>query len=218
MPRSLAVLGLLPFFACATSPPPTPVPTPPRPVCEAGHGDPGEHYDCWTQPPGEPWQYACAVYDGQYRVVGVTLLERADLCQPPQPPHDECVLRGDPAVSLPGHPSSTELGEAVNQALVGLTSCSVGSTCLLGDRTQQEIQAGVEAELRAQGLCAGQHAVGTDEIAVAHSCSEPWEGFHIFAGDDSDGPVPQGGRRRTVVWYPASYRGAWQAPAGACGP
>jgi hypothetical protein len=57
----------------------------------------------------------------------------------------------------------------------------------------------VTAELRAQGFCAGQHAVGaTDEIAVANmGCTGKWYGYHVcFFG----GPK--------VVWMPGAKRGS----------
>jgi hypothetical protein len=90
--------------------------------------------------------------------------------------------------------------------------CSVGGTCLLGDMTQQEWQAAVEAKLRELGVCAGQHTPHTDEVAAAAKVTDPWEGYHVFVGDDSSGPVPPGGARRTVKWAPAAYSGSWLPP------
>jgi hypothetical protein len=92
-------------------------------------------------------------------------------------------------------------------------NCEIGGTCLLGDMTQQEWQAQVNAKLREAGLCAGQHTPTTDEIAVAVQAKDNWQGFHIFAGDDSNGPVPPGKPRRTVRWSPQAYTGAWFPPS-----
>jgi hypothetical protein len=78
--------------------------------------------------------------------------------------------------------------------------------------TRKQWQAAVIAELRKAGLCAGEHEPGvTDEIAVSTSATAPREGWHIFAGDDSDGPVPPDKPRRTVAW---KYTGAYAAPPG----
>jgi len=93
-----------------------------------------------------------------------------------------------------------------------MPNCQVGGTCLLGNITQQGWQRVVNEELRRQGLCAGQHTPATDEIAVAAQAKDNWQGFHIFAGDTSNGPVPPGGARRTVLWSPQAYRGAWIPP------
>jgi hypothetical protein len=121
------------------------------------------------------------------------------------------VLAGEPSTAAPGQANT--LGDKVNLAMKALRpNCEIGGTCLLGDMTQQQWQAQVNAKLREAGLCAGQHSPGTDEIAVAPKPTDNWQGFHVFAGDTSSGPVPPGGARRTVVWSPQAWRGAWLPP------
>jgi hypothetical protein len=130
----------------------------------------------------------------------------------PTPTPLTCVLSGEPTTTSPDQTPSLQ---AVVKAVVSnVTGCVSASVCPLGDETQQHFQARIEAALQNQGLCAGQHSSGTDEIAVAQKCSDPWEGYDVFAGDDSEGPVPPGGVARTVRW--AVYKGSWQPPAGAC--
>jgi hypothetical protein len=37
-------------------------------------------------------------------------------------------------------------------------------------------------------------------------------GFHIFSGDDSNGPPPPGAPARVIKWFPQAYTGAWVRP------
>ena len=103
---------------------------------------------------------------------------------------------------------------AVNAAMAKLTGCGVMSDCDLssyagataGDKCQSFFAA-VTQELRAQGYCAGQHAVGsTDEIAVSKTgCVGKWYGYHVcFYG----GPK--------VVWNPGARRGWWVIKPSYC--
>lgn len=103
---------------------------------------------------------------------------------------------------------------AVNSAMAKLTGCGVMSDCDLssfagataGDKCQSFFAA-VTQELRAQGYCAGQHAVGsTDEIAVSKTgCAGKWYGYHVcFYG----GPK--------VVWNPGARRGWWVIKPSHC--
>jgi hypothetical protein len=129
--------------------------------------------------------------------------------QPPPAPTTDC--DGEPG-PLTGTTEKTH-GTAVNEVMRDLTGCPIGSTCLLGDIPQQTWFADVVKALRARGLCAGQHNPGhTDEIAVAADQWAKREGFHVFAGDDSPGPVPPGGARRVVVWSPGAARPTYFAP------
>ncbi len=130
----------------------------------------------------------------------------------PQPtPVTTCILAGEP--STPAPDQTNTLGAQVNAAMLALRpDCSVGGTCLLGDTTQQEWQAAVVGKLREMGYCAGQHTATTDEIAVAILPTDSWQGFHVFVGDDSGGPVPPGGARRTLKWSPAAFAGSWLPP------
>ncbi len=180
-------------------PTPTPEPTPP-PVEECLPGLPWCHElvppatcgECKHNPTSDPAH-----------------CEKAPKCEEPPPVPQGCILAGVPTQEAVGHAAT--LQRLVFQALVTLRpDCETGGTCLLGDETQQVFQARVEAQLRKQGLCAGQHGPGTDEIAVAAVPGDPWEGYDVFTGDDSEGPVPSGQPRRTVVW--AVYRGAWLPP------
>lgn len=195
--RLPVVLVLALGGACpAPSPTPSPEPTIPVPVCEEG-----QTCSCWHRPPGEPWQQ-------------LPPCPTPGPSPTPTPGPGGCVLAGAPSTAAPGQANT--LGSEVNRAMKALRpDCEVGGTCLLGDMTQQIWQAQVEAKLREMGLCAGQHAPDTDEVAVAVLDSDPWQGYHIFAGDDSSGPVPPGGARRTVKWSPQAYTGAWLPPSSA---
>lgn len=103
---------------------------------------------------------------------------------------------------------------AVNAAMVKLSGCGAGSDCPIvgfpgtnADEVCQSWFAAVTDELRKQGYCAGQHAVGsTDEIAVSKTgCTGKWYGYHVcFYG----GPK--------VVWNPGARRGWWQIAPSYC--
>ena len=106
--------------------------------------------------------------------------------------------------------------DAVNAVMATLSGCGVGSDCpitTVGGSDVNEICqnwfAAVTAELRNQGFCAGQHAVGsTDEIAVSNTCCEgKWYGYHI--GNYGGGKV---------VWNPGARRGWWQIQSSYCTP
>lgn len=103
---------------------------------------------------------------------------------------------------------------AVNKVMAALTGCGVGSDCPItgfaGTNTDEICQswfAAVTKELRAQGYCAGQHAVGsTDEIAVSNTgCAGKWYGYHIC---NYGGPK--------VVWNPGARRGWWLIKPSYC--
>ncbi len=132
---------------------------------------------------------------------------------PTQPPPAGCSIDGPPGAPLANY--RNVLGAEVNAAMAALRpDCQVGGTCLLGDEPLQAWMRRVAVELRRRGLCAGQHEPGvTDELAVATTAAAPREGWHVAAGNDSPGPVPPGGVRRTVVWAPGAARGAYAVPA-----
>jgi hypothetical protein len=95
-----------------------------------------------------------------------------------------------------------------------LTGCSIGSDCRLGNTTSQQFFRAVIDGLRSRGICAGQHEPRfTDEIAVGANRSSKREGYHVFGGDDSDGPVPPGGTIRKVVWSPGAARPSYYGNA-----
>jgi hypothetical protein len=130
---------------------------------------------------------------------------------PPTP--GGCVLAGEEVT--PSTQTNT-VGPDVNAAMHRLVPrCDIGSDCLINEYTQQSWFAAVGAELRKAGLCAGP---GGDEMQVALLRSNPWQNFHIFAGDDSPTLPAPPGARRTVNWSPNSWRGAWVAPGGTAPP
>lgn len=206
-------LAILIVAACGpTRPPkpPTPPPAPPSPVCAAG-----QTHSCYHNP-GTGWVYACPVYDVRTgAVVGIQNVASKEICVSPTvpPPSGECVLSGEPTISST---QPNTLGTYVNAAMKRLKpECEAGGDCLINEYTQQSWQAAVNAELRKAGFCAGQHTPSTDEIAVAVKASDPWQGFHIFVGDDSTAVPPPS--RRTVKWAPQAFSGSW-LPPGAAGP
>ena len=104
---------------------------------------------------------------------------------------------------------------AVNAVMATLSGCGAGSDCdITGfggttnvNDTCQSWFAAVTEQLRAQGYCAGQHAVGsTDEIAVSNTgCTGKWYGYHIC---NYGGPK--------VVWNPGARRPWWMIEAQYC--
>jgi hypothetical protein len=104
--------------------------------------------------------------------------------------------------------------KAVNEVMVALSGCGVGSDCPItgfpGTNAGEVCQswfAAVTKALRDKGYCAGQHEVGyTDEIAVSNTgCGGKWYGYHIcFYG----GPK--------VVWNPGARRGWWMIKPSYC--
>jgi hypothetical protein len=122
-------------------------------------------------------------------------------CVPVEPPQPAgCSIDGEPGPALPGHVS--QLGERVNAAVRTVTGQDGGRIVVSGSR--QAFQAAVIDEIRAHGLCAGQHEPGSDEIAVATSPTAPREGYHVYAGPDA-GPG-------TAVLSPQADHGAYAAP------
>lgn len=221
MKRLIVVLSLaVGLTACGPVPgpqPPSP-PTPPPPATPSPVCAPGQHHSCYHNP-GSGWVYACPVYDlTTGGVVGVLNVESAEVCAKPTPipgppPTQECVLSGEPSV-MSTQPNT--LGTYVNAAMKRLRPhCEVGGDCLINDYTRQSWQAAVNAELRKAGFCAGQHTPSTDEIAVAVKASDPWQGFHVFVGDDSIAIPPPS--RRTVKWSPQAFSGSWVPPSGSPG-
>lgn len=195
----------------------TPPPGPPGAVCAAGQA-----YGCWNQPPGEPWQFACPVYDAAGGVVGVVNAATPEQCPakpgpdvppPDQPPSIATNCDGEPGSKTTERPQ-TFAGQ-VNEAIHQVTGCTIGSDCSLDATTRQSYQRAVVEALRGLGVCSGQHEPGvTDEIVAAEDQRSLRSSWHIFAGDDSEGPLPAGGSPRRVVWAPFAARDAYQAPVG----
>jgi hypothetical protein len=186
-------------------PPPTPKPdpTPPpvncltHPTCPAGqHCEQG--VGCVPDPLPDPEPITCqpgeipVIVDGEVR-----------RCDPA--PAEGCSIDGEPGAIIPGYAHA--LGAEVNAAMAALRpDCPVGGRCVLTE-SRLEWQALVIAELRRRGICAGQHAPTTDEIAVAVSSVGVREGWHVYA----EGLNVPG----TIVWAPHAARPVYAAPSSA---
>lgn len=171
-------LLIYPLMGAKGCPSPAPQPTPPPPVLTCANVDcvPGSH--C-TETPAGP------------------------VCVPDAtpPPATGCSIDGEPGPLLPDYRPT--LGAEVNAAMATLRpDCPVGGRCVL-EESRQAWQARVIAELRRRGVCAGQHAPDTDEIAAATSTTAPREGWHVYVGPE-DGPG-------TVLWSPQAARPAYAA-------
>jgi len=234
--RRLVVALALVGAASCSSLPGQPPPQPPEPPAPQPQCVEGQACGCWHHPPEAlGWLYACCQPGVPGGVVNVQ--DPAQCVVPPpvvpppvEPPPATTNCDGDPG-AITGQTTSVH-GTAVNEVMRDLTGCSIGSDCRLGNTTSQQFFRAVVDGLRTRGLCAGQHEpMQTDEIAVSSNRSAIREGYHVFGGDDSNGPVPPGGTVRKVVWSPGaarpSYYGNTAAPAppgpplpppvGACG-
>ena len=219
----------------APTPTPTPTPTPPPakipPTPQHCHVS-GAVHSCYDNPPdGESfpewdpnWGWVCEATDAAGAFIRRGTLEDCPDPPPPVEPPDECpeYLDGVPLERLTTQVNAFAL--IVNDAMAELTGCPVGSDCRLGDETRQDFQRRVFRALRDRGFCAGQHERSTDEIFVGPSIDSRLEGYHVFAGDGSNGPVPPGGTKRKVVWAPGANRPTWRVigsgpppPSGDCG-
>lgn len=226
--RRLSVLFVLAILISACSvvnpkpQPPTPPPPPPEPQCIEGQA-----CGCWHHPPEAlGWLYACCQPGVPGGVVNVQdpaqCIVTPPPVEPPVPPVEPpvpptpgvgCVLAGEEVT--PSTQTNTT-GPDVNAAMHRLVPrCDIGSDCVINEYTQQSWFAAVGAELRKAGLCAG---AGGDEMQVALLRSNPWQNFHVFAGDDSSTLPAPPGARRTVNWSPNSWRGAWVSPGGTAPP
>lgn len=103
---------------------------------------------------------------------------------------------------------------AVNAVMESLSGCGAMSDCDItgfpGTTAEEICQSwfdAVNAGLREQGFCAGQHVQGnTDEIAVNDTCcAGKWYGYHIC---NYGGPK--------VVWNPGARRGWWKIAPSHC--
>jgi len=132
-------------------------------------------------------------------------------CPPIDPPGECKFPQGVPDEAYThGEDNDPEIAQIVNDVMVTLSGCDIGSDCPLGDRgypTAQSWFDAVNAELRSMGLCAGQHVEGeTDEIAVSNDgCTGRWYGYHIYN---------YGGGK--VVWNPGAQRGWWSIDPAYC--
>ena len=117
--------------------------------------------------------------------------------------------QGVAEANFTGHTdTNATVANLVNTVMEQLSGCGRSSDCYIGDRyTDQTWFAAVTAELRARGLCAGQHEAGyTDEIAVSMTgCGGLWFGYHVFF---------YGGQK--VVWNNGAQRGSWSITPSSC--
>lgn len=178
------------------------------PVCDGG--DPAKWCGCWT----------CSAR-GAYAWTYAGDCEKPS--EPPVEPVKGCVLFGPPRQALPvDYAPNPIYQEAVLAAIRRAHPSCLWGDCLIDGETQQTFQTKVEEEVRKGGvdpltkkayapLCAGQHEKSTDEIAVSDGPKQPWAGYDVFTGDDSNVvPRPADKARRTIVW--AKYKGTWYAP------
>lgn len=136
--------------------------------------------------------------------------------EPPPQTGVACYLDGSGGVTAIEPKPEMEHRDAVLACAEKVSGCARGSACVINDWTQQTFQTAVIECLRNSGVCAGQHEpLHTDQISVATSqltrvgsCNPVWFNYDVFAGDDSEGPLPPTGRRRTVVW--ATPQDVWR--------
>ena len=170
--------------------PPTPQPTPTPPAMTGPPCQPGVvNCNCIDQPPGQA--PTCVVCDNS-APGGVSVIGTVPVCPPAPgptpptptptpPPGGSCSFpQGVPLIG-PG-PEVASIRPVVMATLKRLSGCNESTDCPLPNDNQQSWQGKVTADLRAQGLCAGQHEDGkTDQIAVATQCNVPWESYYVFA-------------------------------------
>jgi len=102
-------------------------------------------------------------------------------------------------------PAQATLADKVHEAMAAVYGCDSGR-CVVEDGRAQA-QRKIIDQLRAMGVCAGEHDPGhTDEIAAAVDQASVREGYHVYAGPDA-GPG-------TLLFPPDAVRPAW-APLGA---
>jgi hypothetical protein len=173
----------------AQLPAPVPTPAPHLPICDPAIG---LVTACWHQPPGSDWLFIPAT----------------------APTVDDPLDCDGPVGQQLGVEAS--LGKDVNAAILRAYGCD-GGRCLVNE-SRFAIQRRIVNELRAAGLCAGQHEPGTsadnpgsDEIAVATSKTSTRESYHVAAGDKL-GPL-------TLTLSPQSNREAYlpACPIPPCG-
>lgn len=124
---------------------------------------------------------------------------------------EECVFpQGVPEGEFVEGGTTHVLGTQVNAAMERVTRCQTGTNCDAGPSADEFFDQ-VNAELRAQGLCAGRHndspPGASDEIAVATACTGTWESYHVYN---------YGGGK--VVWSPGAARPSYRIPEKYCGP
>lgn len=212
MRNTSAIVMAMTFAACGLLPSPNPVPSPPSPsptppahdpVCTPGHGDPGEHYGCWAQPPGGEWMYVCPIYDAAGNVVGTQNEASPDLCPaaPSPPASDPCYPALDQAKVSPfDDPESNwtkiEVGErlsvqvqaaqnAAQAACPSFFTVKHGATCLAAGPAGIDAAYNlIAAHIQAQGLLGSQAHTSwgelKDNLTVNVPGTDAWEAWHLF--------------------------------------
>ena len=128
---------------------------------------------------------------------------------PVDPPAEGCSFpQGVPNSDFTMGPVLTEYAATVNTAMKEITGCDIGTDCPTGMTPDDWMHAVIE-KIKLTGLCAGRHVDttpgGTDEIAVAAKCTDPWEGYKIYN---------YGGGK--VIWSPNANRPSWTITPGHC--
>ena len=127
----------------------------------------------------------------------------------PPPPAEGCSFpQGVPNSDFTMGPVLTQYAATVNTAMKEITGCDIGTDCPTGMAPDEWMHKVIDA-VKLTGLCAGRHVDttpgGTDEIAVAAKCTDPWEGYKIYN---------YGGGK--VIWSPNANRPSWTVTPGHC--
>lgn len=199
---------ILGAIACGFRIPPEIIPCPP--------GQTGTFPNCVvpTPPPPPPDPTWCPVGEEWNADLGHCV--PVVVVPPPPPPNPQPTLGCTAPQGSWVRPKPTTLvaRAEIVKVLRELGGCTEGSSCPLPHDNQQSWQAKVVAELRARGLCAGQHEEGiTDEIAViplgGSQCGR-WEAYKVFACTP-----PRPGEPSTLDTCPMVGRGKvrWAIPS-----
>lgn len=152
--------------------------------------------DCYHNPTGHQWLYACPLVDGTSVNVEVgkesTCPAKTPSTPPPSPspaPATGCAFpQGLPENAFTFTPGRGQLQARVNFAVSRVGGgCSVGSACPLGKDPQAQI-AKIVLALQMDGLCAGQDVTGvSDQFNVSLDCRTGWENYHSVKWPTADG-------------------------------
>ena len=155
----------------------------PHPVCSL---EVPRIVDCYHNPTGQQWLYACPLVDGASVNVPAGQEATCPAAPPPgpdpEPPPSGAVCSFPQGLAESDYHFSTglpTLGDRVNAAVAAIGLCNVGSACPLGTDPQLALRR-IIVKLQLAGLCAGQDVNGeSDQLDVSLSCaSGSWETFH----------------------------------------